>query len=116
MATAIMNAEVRSTPHETSVPNQQQLNREFKLTSADLNNSPEEVFEIYSKIGEGSYGSVHKAIHKESKHALAIKKVPVDMDLQEIIKEIKIMQQCNSEYIVQYYGSYFKNSDLWVSF
>lgn len=45
---------------------------------------------------------------------LAVKKVPVDTDLQEIIKEISIMQQCDSKYVVKYYGSYFKNSDLWV--
>lgn len=45
---------------------------------------------------------------------LAIKQVPVDTDLQEIIKEISIMQQCDSPYIVKYYGSYFKNTDLWV--
>ena len=41
--------------------------------------------------------------------------VPVDTDLQEIIKEISIMQQCDSPFIVKYYGSYFKNTDLWVS-
>ncbi|GLV40093.1 hippo [Carabus blaptoides fortunei] len=40
--------------------------------------------------------------------------VPVDTDLQEIIKEISIMQQCDSPYIVKYYGSYFKNTDLWI--
>ncbi len=47
---------------------------------------------------------------------LAIKQVPVDTDLQEIIKEISIMQQCDSPYVVKYYGSYFKNTDLWVNF
>jgi len=63
-----------------------------------------------------SYGSVYKAEHKETGQVLAIKQVPVDTDLQEIIKEISIMQQCDSQYIVKYYGSYFKNTDLWVSF
>ncbi|UMM41360.1 hypothetical protein L5515_017651 [Caenorhabditis briggsae] len=86
----------------------------FKLDSSALNKPPEEVFDIVGKLGEGSYGSVHKAIHKESGHVLAIKKVPVDTDLQEIIKEISIMQQCKSKYVVKYYGSYFKNSDLWI--
>lgn len=51
----------------------------------------------------------------ESFQILAIKQVPVDTDLQEIIKEISIMQQCDSPYVVKYYGSYFKNTDLWVS-
>src|SRR4051812_35900499 len=26
------------------------------------------------------------------------------------------MQQCDSRYVVKYYGSYFKNSDLWSIF
>ena len=34
-------------------------------------------------------------MHKESGEVLAIKQVPVDTDLQEIIKEISIMQQCD---------------------
>lgn len=55
-----------------------------------------------------------QALHKESGQVLAIKQVPVDTDLQEIIKEISIMQQCDSPYVVKYYGSYFKNTDLWV--
>lgn len=41
--------------------------------------------------------------------------VPVESDLHEIIKEISIMQQCDSPYVVRYYGSYFKQCDLWVS-
>lgn len=61
-----------------------------------------------------SYGSVFKALHKESGQVLAIKQVPIDTDLQEIIKEISIMQQCDSPHVVKYYGSYFKDSDLWV--
>ncbi|UYV60200.1 hypothetical protein LAZ67_1000392 [Cordylochernes scorpioides] len=62
----------------------------------------------------GSYGSVYKGLHKESGQVLAIKQVPVDTDLHEIIKEISIMQQCDTPYIVKYYGSFFKNTDLWI--
>nr|CDJ93459.1 Serine threonine protein kinase-related domain containing protein [Haemonchus contortus] len=54
----------------------------FKLDSVALNKQPEEVFDIIGKLGEGSYGSVHKAVHRETGHTLAIKKVPVDTDLQ----------------------------------
>jgi len=85
-----------------------------KLSEESLTRPPEEVFDIVGKLGEGSYGSVYKALHKESGQVLAIKQVPVDTDLQEIIKEISIMQQCDSPYIVKYYGSYFKNTDLWI--
>jgi len=85
-----------------------------KLSEESLTRQPEEVFDIICKLGEGSYGSVFKALHKESGQVLAIKQVPVDTDLQEIIKEISIMQQCDSPYVVKYYGSYFKNTDLWI--
>ena len=64
-----------------------------KLSEDALNRQPEDVFDIVTKLGEGSYGSVYKSIHKESRQVLAIKQVPVDTDLQEIIKEISIMQQ-----------------------
>lgn len=85
-----------------------------KLSEESLTKQPEDVFDLICKLGEGSYGSVYKALHKESGQVLAIKQVPVDSDLQEIIKEISIMQQCDSPFVVKYYGSYFKNTDLWI--
>lgn len=85
-----------------------------KLSEESLTRPPEEVFDILCKLGEGSYGSVFKALHKESGQVLAIKQVPVESDLGEIIKEISIMQQCDSPFVVKYYGSYFKGSDLWI--
>ena len=66
-----------------------------KLSEDALNRQPEDVFDILSKLGEGSYGSVYKSIHKESRQVLAIKQVPVDTDLQEIIKEISKTQVDN---------------------
>ncbi|XP_012711036.1 serine/threonine-protein kinase 4 [Fundulus heteroclitus] len=85
-----------------------------KLSEDSLTKQPEEVLDVLEKLGEGSYGCVFKANHKETGEIVAIKQVPVESDLQEIIKEISIMQQCNSPHVVRYYGSYFKNSDLWI--
>eukprot|EP00042_Codosiga_hollandica_P042164 m.383945 g.383945 ORF g.383945 m.383945 type:complete len:485 (-) comp56260_c0_seq2:1134-2588(-) len=87
---------------------------DLKLTDDSLRKDPTEVFDLLDKLGEGSYGSVYKALHKTSGRIVAIKQVPIDSDLQEIIKEISIMQQCDSANIVKYYGSYFKDSDLWI--
>ncbi|KAI3384608.1 hypothetical protein SNEBB_000088 [Seison nebaliae] len=84
------------------------------LTADNLKDSPENILEIVCKIGKGSYGHVYKAVNKETKKLMAIKQVPVDGDFQELIKEISIMQECNSPFIVQYYGSYFKDTDLWI--
>lgn len=85
-----------------------------KLSEESLQRPPLEVFDIICKLGEGSYGSVFKALHKESGHVVAIKMVPFESDLSEIIKEISIMQQCDSPYVVRYYGSFFDQKDLWV--
>lgn len=98
-----------------SVQLRQHPRRQLKKLSEDsLTKQPEEVFDVLEKLGEGSYGSVFKAIYKETGQVVAIKQVPVESDLQEIIKEISIMQQCDCPHVVKYYGSYFKNTDLWI--
>ncbi|XP_071541230.1 serine/threonine-protein kinase 3 isoform X5 [Panulirus ornatus] len=101
-------------PHNKHSEEQNENGELVKLSEESLMRQPEEVFDIICKLGEGSYGSVYKALHKESGQVLAIKQVPIDTDLQEIIKEISIMQQCDSHHVVKYYGSYFKDSDLWI--
>lgn len=88
---------------------------EMKRLSEDhLKRKPEDVFDIICKLGEGSYGSVYKAIEKESGTVLAIKQVALDASLQDIIQEISIMQQCDSQHVVKYYGSYFRDSELLI--
>lgn len=57
--TEIMNptSEVRQTPQPSSATNSQTIlsqNPDFKLSVTDLNKSPEEVFDIVAKVGEGS--------------------------------------------------------------
>ena len=61
-----------------------------------------------------SYGSVWKALHATSGKVIAIKKVAIDNDLDDMIKEINIMKECHSQFVVSYYGSYFKDQDLWI--
>lgn len=75
---------------------------------------PTEDFQKIEKLGEGSYGEVWKYKHSKTGTVTAIKKIPVDNDLDEILNEIKIMKQCRSPYIISYYGSYFKDNELWI--
>jgi serine/threonine protein kinase len=44
---------------------------------------------------------VWKAIHSKTNTITAIKRVPVENDLDEILNEIKIMKQCRSPYIIR---------------
>ena len=61
-----------------------------------------------------SYGSVVKARIKSSGRIVAIKIVPIESDLVDLMKEISILKTCKSEYIVRYHGSYYKNNKLYV--
>ena len=85
------------------------------FTDEELKQHPEEVFTLLEKLGEGSYGSVHRAIHHRTSAILAIKIVPVSDDLEDIITEISVMKGCISPYIVRYYGSWLQQTVLWVS-
>ena len=87
-------------------------------------NDPGKAFEILGEIGKGygikvlltgrSYGSVMRAVHKESGRKVAIKMIPVEGDLNGVMQEISMLKTCKSEYIVRYYGSYMKSHYLWV--
>eukprot|EP01133_Synstelium_polycarpum_P011180 gene11180-13024_t len=75
---------------------------------------PEAYFQIIEKLGEGSYGSVWKAINKSTGIPVAIKRVSIDNDLDDMKKEINFMKQCMSSYIVTYYGSFKKDNEIWI--
>lgn len=76
---------------------------------------PTELFEILQKLGEGSYGAVFKALDKRDGKIVAIKVLDVENDDRMALeKEINILKECKSEYIVAYKGSFEKNGKLWI--
>jgi len=79
-----------------------------------LKEDPEEIFEKLEVLGEGSYGSVFKALNRTDGKIYAVKVVPTENDLSEVEKEIKILKQCKSPYIVDYHGSFKKDKKLWI--
>ena len=62
-----------------------------------------------------SYGSVWEAQHRETGQVVAIKRVPIENDYEELLKEIEHMRQCESDAIVKYYGSYYFGAELWIA-
>ena len=74
--------------------------------------SQEEVFDLVESIGQGTYGTVHRALLKDNGLEVAIKKIQIDSELRDIIKEIAIMRQCESPFVVRYFGSYFADNRL----
>ena len=53
-------------------------------------------------------------MHKFTKRTVAIKIIPVESELEELMNEISILKSCRVDYVVRYYGSYYKDNDLWV--
>ncbi len=63
-----------------------------------------------------SYGAVYKARHNQTQTVVAVKSLHlVNQDLQELNKEIDIMKELDSEYVVRYFGNFLKNNVMWVS-
>ena len=67
--------------------------------------NPDEELDFVSKIGEGSFGTVWRAIHKPSSSYVAVKKVSLDGE-DEALKEGSTMKQLCHQNIVRFYAFY----------
>ena len=65
---------------------------------------PATIFEIQSKLGEGSYGSVFKAVDTRDGQLVAVKILEIGEDAEDLMQEIRILKNCNSRFIVSYKG------------
>ncbi|KAJ1949534.1 Protein kinase C signaling pathway involved MAPKK protein, partial [Dispira parvispora] len=69
-----------------------------------------ENIEFGARLGEGSMGTVYKAIYKPTQLVMAVKTMSVDPDpaiYRQIIRERSTLRSCQSPYIVSYYGTFF---------
>lgn len=80
-----------------------------------LPEDPTLIFEFLAQLGEGSYGSVYKALDKRDGKVVAIKVLEVENeDTTALVREIHILSQCHSKYIVAYKGAYEKDQHVWI--
>ena len=77
---------------------------------------PEQEFDIIELIGQGNYGRVYKVLHKKTGkiYAAKIANIITHNEIESFKKEINVLKQCNTKYIVHYYNSYIKNYQIWV--
>ncbi|EEY70638.1 protein kinase, putative [Phytophthora infestans T30-4] len=89
------------------------------MASIQRNENPEEVYEVLERIGEGSYGKVYKAVHKSNAEVVALKVVPVESEdraaFDELTREIRILERCESPFVVHYRGSFSYEAQLWIA-
>jgi mitogen-activated protein kinase kinase len=88
-----------------------QLGVEFKL---DLKEGD---FETISDIGSGNGGNVSKVLHVPTKTVMAKKVIHLETKpavRRQISRELHIMHDCDSEYIVSYYGGFVSETSVTI--
>ena len=76
--------------------------------------------EAYRKgvcIGRGSFGQVYKGVVKETGQVVALKLQDLEKAADEIDiirREVQVMSEISSEYVVRYYSSFIEGSTLWL--
>ncbi|KAJ3397294.1 putative protein serine/threonine kinase [Lobulomyces angularis] len=81
-------------------------------------NDPSAIYDILELVGKGSFGEVFRGIHKKSGTPVAIKVIDFlsdsGDDIEDIRQEVSFLSNLNSPYITKYYGSYVKDTSLWI--
>ncbi|KAJ7397175.1 Serine/threonine-protein kinase TAO3 [Pitangus sulphuratus] len=88
---------------------------------ADLfyKDDPEEIFVGLHEIGHGSFGAVYFATNSHTNEVVAVKKMSysgkqTNEKWQDIIKEVKFLQQLKHPNTIEYKGCYLKEHTAWV--
>ncbi|KAL1730700.1 kinase-like domain-containing protein [Schizophyllum commune] len=100
-------------PRSPASPTPERMREPYPIPSSN----PASQYTLLEKLGTGSFGTVYKAIHNETKQVVAIKQIDLedsDDDISEIQQEIASLAQCESEYVTRYYGSFVVAYKLWI--
>ncbi|KAI0068743.1 Pkinase-domain-containing protein [Artomyces pyxidatus] len=100
-------------PRPPSSPVKSRMKEPYPMPSSN----PASQYTLMEKLGTGSFGTVYKAMHNETKQIVAIKQIDLedsDDDISEIQQEIANLAQHESEYVTRYYGSFVVAYKLWI--
>ncbi|OQR70288.1 hypothetical protein BIW11_11725, partial [Tropilaelaps mercedesae] len=79
--------------------------------------NPLDFWELIGELGDGAFGKVHKARHKETGVLAAAKvcKLDSDEDLEDFTVEVDILSECRHPNIVELKEAFLHDQELWVS-
>eukprot|EP00794_Sanderia_malayensis_P009900 gene9901-10913_t len=66
-------------------------------------------------MGFGNAGTVYRCMHTPTQRVMAVKVIPLDVtydDQKQIISELDILFQCNSTFVIGFYGAFFTESKI----
>ncbi|XP_031558132.1 dual specificity mitogen-activated protein kinase kinase 2-like [Actinia tenebrosa] len=72
-------------------------------------------FEKIDELGAGNGGVVTKVLHKPSGLIMARKLIHLEIKpaiRNQIIRELKVLHECNSPYIVGFYGAFYSDGEI----
>ncbi|KAK6460108.1 kinase-like domain-containing protein [Scheffersomyces coipomensis] len=68
-------------------------------------------------LGSGNSGTVSKILHIPTQKIMAKKVIPIDSETviqAQIIRELRILHECRSPYIIEFYGAFINNNNTIV--
>ena len=69
-----------------------------------------------TRIRGSGFGEVFVALDRTSNDLVAIKRVKMVMEDDQIASESKLLKECQSRYIVRYYDVLRREGELWVRY
>ncbi|XP_075715620.1 STE20-like serine/threonine-protein kinase [Rhinoderma darwinii] len=87
---------------------------ECRWLSRDIN--LEQNWKILTELGDGAFGKVYKAHHKERQELAAVKvlEISCEDDLEDHVSEINILGQCRHPNILRLLEAAFWDQQLWI--
>ncbi|KAH8825029.1 Pkinase-domain-containing protein [Flagelloscypha sp. PMI_526] len=92
-----------------------------KLGELDMNAAPSQLelrgedLEDVRELGAGNGGSVKQVIHRPTNMSMAKKIILIDAKpsvRKQILRELQIMHDCNSNYIISFYGAFIADPNI----
>lgn len=94
---------------------QKQRLKEFILQKDKIKELNSDDLKSLGEIGSGNGGVVTKVEHKPTKLLMARKLIHLEVKpvvRNQIIRELKVLHECNSPYIVGFYGAFYSDGEI----